>query len=352
MELKTGQRLRVPYQDRILWVEVISPHQFGYNKPSIGLNFSMQEKYTGLSSSTLLQWVRGAKKREPELFIDDITMPKIEHLRLPKSKILYPVNCIPCYANDPNINEPYRVERVIEISDFIDLCFTAICDEEINRRTKHKVKQFLQWFTVAGFYAEVFVFIKGSFNKADSEQLQQWLASRLANKENRKTYARLIVELRENPAFYSNLTYLYLFGKLASQMRKQWKNVAGDETIARNHIPKAVALEAIGFVERTVVELYTDDLREAHVVAIEVARKKFKLPLVEKVDESLIYQDYPTLKLSKIDVDNIVELFEGGFSIKEIAEAYDVTESAIRYHLQRRNQKIIGIDDNQEDKAS
>lgn len=352
MELKAGQRLSVPYKDRVLCVEVISPHQFGFNKPSIGLNFNLLEKYSGLSSSTLLQWVKGAKKREPELFIDDITIAKIEHLRLPKSKQLYPVNCIPRYSDDSNIDEPYRVERVIEISDFIDLCFTAICDEEINRSTKHKVKQFLQWFTVAGFYAQVFVYVKGSFDKADNEQLQEWLASRLTNKENRKSYARLIVELRENPAFYSNLTYLYLFGKLASQMRTDWKNIAGDETIARNHIPKAIALEAIGFVERTVVDLYTDDLREAHVLAIEVARKKFKLPAVEEVDERLIYQDYPTLKLSRKDVDNIIELVEGGFSVKEIASAYDVTESAIRYHLQRRNQKIIDIGYNSLDQAS
>ncbi|WP_144439375.1 helix-turn-helix domain-containing protein [Geminocystis sp. NIES-3708] len=77
-----------------------------------------------------------------------------------------------------------------------------------------------------------------------------------------------------------------------------------------------------------------------HILAMEVARKKFKLPPVRKIDESLIYQDYPTLKLSKKDVNNIIELIEGGFSVKEIAEAYDVTESTIRYHLQRRNQKI------------
>lgn len=340
MELKIGQRLKVPYQDKVLSVEVISPHQFGYNKPSIGVNFSMQEKYTGLSSTTLTQWSKGAKKREPDLFIDDVTMPKIEHLRLPKSKNLYPVYSTPIYSNNPDSDEPYRVEKVIEISDFIDLCFTAICEEEINRSTKREIKKFLQWFTVTGFYAQVFVYIKGSFNKADNEQLQQWLASRIANKENRKSYASLIVELRENPAFYSNLTYLNLFGKLASQMRKEWKTVAGEDAIARNHIPEAIALEAIGFVERTVVELYTGDLREAHILAIEVARKKFKLPPVRIIDESLIYQDYPTLKLSKKDVNNIIELIEGGFSVKEIAEAYEVTESTVRYHLQRRSQKI------------
>lgn len=83
------------------------------------------------------------------------------------------------------------------------------------------------------------------------------------------------------------------------------------------------------------------NLQEAHDFAIKIARKKFGLPPVEDVDENLLYKDYPTLKLSRQDVEDIVELFEAGFPVKEIAEVYNVTESAIRYHLQRRNQKVL-----------
>jgi len=352
MELKIGQKLQVSYKGKFVYVEVISPHHFGYNKPLVGFNLNQQKDYTGLSPTTLTQWLKGAKKQDPDLFIDDVSVPKVEHLRLPKSKNIYPVHCLPIYSENSDSDEPYRVDKVVEIGDFIDLCFVAICDEEVNRSTKHNIRRFLQWFTVSGVYAHIFVYTTGCFNKADSEQLQKWLIARIANKENRKSYASLIVELRENPAFFSNWTYLKLFGKLASQMRKEWKTVSGDEAIARNHIPKAIALEAIGFVERTVVELYVGDLQEAHDLAIKIARKKFGLPAVGDVDENLLYKDYPTLKLSRKDVDNIIELFDAGFPVKEIAEAYNVTEPAIRYHLQRRNQKIVEIEGNSWNLAS
>lgn len=184
--------------------------------------------------------------------------------------------------------------------------------------------------------------IKGSFDRADSEHLQNWLASRLLNKQDRKPYAKFIVELHENIAFWTNYTYLYLFGKIASEMRNQWATIDGKSDIARNHIPQAIGLEAVGFVERTVVDIYTGNLKEAHLLAIQIATKKFDLPPVVNPDESKLFSAYSTLKLSHKEVQDVVELhLEGGFSLREIASEYGVSGTTIKYHCQRKGMKIL-----------
>lgn len=344
MDLKIGQKIEIRYKDKIFPVVVINPHAFGHNRPSIGFNYSSQEKYAGLSHATLNQWVKGAKKLSPSLFSEG-DVKDIEHLKLPRSRMNYVVHPIPLYTeNTTNQFEGGgKILKVIEISEFVDLCFNIICFEDVNPSTKKKIKDFLQWFTVKGFYAEAFTFIKGSFDRADSQMLEEWLMSRLSNKEDRKPYAKFLVDLEENPAFWTNFVYLYLFGKIASEMRTQWRNIAGKADIARNHIPESIGLEAIGFVERTIVDIYTGNLREAHLFAVQIAVKKFKLPSFDAPDENKLFSAYPTLKLSTKDVANIVELCEGGFTFREIAEEYGVCESTIKYHCQRKGNKKPNI---------
>jgi len=128
-----------------VYVEVISPHHFGYNKPLVGFNLNQQKDYTGLSPTILSQWLKGSKKGQSELFCNDISLPKVEQLQLPKSKHIYLVHFLPIYSDKSDSNEPYRVDKVVEIDNFINLCFMAICYEEINHFTKNKIRGFLQW---------------------------------------------------------------------------------------------------------------------------------------------------------------------------------------------------------------
>lgn len=145
MELKIGQKLEISHKEKLVCVEVISPHHFGYNKPLVGFNLNQQKDYTGISPTTLSQWLKGSKKGQSELFVNDISLPKVEHLQLPKSKHIYPVHFLPIYRDKTNCNEPYRLDKVVEISDFINLCFMIISYEKINHLNKYKIKGFLQW---------------------------------------------------------------------------------------------------------------------------------------------------------------------------------------------------------------
>ncbi|WP_330202930.1 hypothetical protein [Cyanobacterium sp. Dongsha4] len=52
------------------------------------------------------------------------------------------------------------------------MCFAIISFEDVTDETKENISNFLEWFTVQGFYAEAFTFIKGSFDRTDSEHLQ------------------------------------------------------------------------------------------------------------------------------------------------------------------------------------
>jgi hypothetical protein len=76
-------------------------------------------------------------------------------------------------------------------------------------------------------------------------------------------------------ALWTNYIYEGLFGKTAKEMKQFWAVVDGKKRIARNYISEEDGLKAIAHCENLVVELYVDDLKEAHDDAISNALRKF-----------------------------------------------------------------------------
>ena len=210
------------------------------------------------------------------------------------------------------------------------MCFEVLTYIRLPHGSREKLKNFLKWFAIEGFYAQAYTIIRGAYTRADSEQLHQWLEARLKHKSDRLPYARFVVELRESAAYWTDYTYLHLFGKIASEMREEWQTIDGSWQIARNHIPEALGLEAVGYVERMTTELYTDNLQEAHDIAIKTAKRKFKLPEPEDVNLDRLFST-KTRKLNPQQVEEIKKLYAGGMSYKDIADKYGVTPGAIAY---------------------
>jgi len=332
MELHMGKRIEMKYKGELFEVVIINPHAFGSNKPSIGLGYRMQERRAGITHATLRNWLKMTREENCDDFHETDT---VQYLELPQSKKQFAVYHLPFDEADQKsgrgnlLNDYYKV---IEASDFIDLCFNALAFEKLSPLTKNKIADFLRWFTIEGFYAQAYAFIKGAYEAADSDALHKWLISRLTQTPERKPYAKFIVDLHQNPAFWTNYTYLYLFGKIAAEMRIEWKTIKGAEQIARNHIPEAVGLEAVGFVERQVPEIYMEKLKEAHDTAICIARHKFKLPIPDSIDEEKLYSG-ATQKLTPTQISEIQELYQDGYYTQvEIAEAYGVTPKTVAYH--------------------
>lgn len=331
MDLRVGQRLNLKYKGRDFEAIIINPHAFGRNKPSIGLNLRMGERCAGITHDKLVQWTRKTRSKNPDDFADTDT---IQYFELPQSKKQFAIYHLPFDENDYKLgygNLTINYHKVIEASEFIDLCFEVLTYVKLPYSAREKLKDFLKWFAVEGFYAQAYTIIRGAYTKADSEQLHQWLEARLRNKSERLPYARFIVELRENPAYWTDYTYLNLFGKIASEMREEWQTIDGSPQIARNHIPESVGLEAVGFVERMTTDLYTGNLEEAHDIAIKIAKHKFDLPEPEDVNIGRLFAT-KTRKLNPHQVDEIKKLYMNGTSYKDIAALYNVTSSAIAYH--------------------
>jgi Helix-turn-helix domain of resolvase len=335
MELRAGQRLNLKYKGRALEAIIINPHAFGHNKPSIGLNFSMGERCAGITHNKFVQWTRKTRSKNPEDFADTDT---VQYFELPQSKKQFAIHHLPFDESDYKLgygNLTINYHKVIEASEFIDLCFEVLTHIKLPYQSKEKLKDFLKWFAIEGFYAQAYTIIRGAYTKADSEQLHQWLEARLRNKAERLPYARCVVELHENPAYWTNYTYLNLFGKIASEMRDEWQTIDGSPQIARNHIAESLGLEAVGFVERMTTDLYAGDLQEAHDIAIKTAKRKFKLPEPEDVNIEKLFSA-KTLKLNPDQVKEIRKLFKNGMPIKDIAERYNVTPGAIAYRCADR----------------
>ncbi|NEO57309.1 MAG: hypothetical protein F6K54_32100 [Okeania sp. SIO3B5] len=343
MELKQGQRLNLVYKNRKFEAIIINPHAFGHNKPSIGLNFRMSKEYAGITDKQLAKWTRQARNENPDDFHStDI----VEYFELPNNKKRFAVYHLPFdeeYKKLGYSNLTSSYHNVIEVSEFIDMAFELLTltgkKQIITNTTKEKIKDFLKWFATEGFYAQAYTVIQGVYTKADSEALHQWLEARLRNKHERLPYARFIAEIRQSPAYWTDYTYIKLFGKLASEMRLEWETIDGTPTIARNHIPEALGLEAVGFVERMTTELYTGNLSEAHDISINAAKRKYELPEPEDVNIDRLFES-KTRKLNPQQIEEIKNDYGMGVSAKELAERFEVTVPAINYHCKNVERAI------------
>lgn len=265
MKIKKGQRIAVSYEDREFDVIVIDPNGFGEGQPSVGFGFRMMEKYGGLPNNTLSNWltkesgVQGAPNNE------------IEYLKLPSGNT-YRVLQI---TGDDGNNY-----TVVEVSDWVILAADVLKKPgKIKKSTKDKLIDFLAWFAVKGFYAESYAALKGAYTPKDSRVLTAWLQARLGGKEKRKKYTDFLQKQGCSEWYdYANWTdyvYMGLFGKTSTQMKKAWELVEGNKDIARNYISKPEALKAIAYCENQVVELFIDDLEQAHNDAIDFTNRKF-----------------------------------------------------------------------------
>ena len=260
MDIKSGQIIELDYESRKFEVIVIDPHGLGRNQPSVGFGFGMMERYGGLPTSTTDNWLQGLPKSDSEC------------LKLPSGNT-YRVSRI--------LGEDNNEYVVLEVSQWVSVAADAIKKSKAKKSTKDKLVDFLSWFAVKGFYADAYAILKGAYTEADSRSVSAWLKSRLAGIARRNKYTRFLqdqgcLEWYEY-ANWTNYVYRGLFGMDKKQMTEAWELVEGCKTIGRNYIPEIEGLEAVAYCETQVIELYHEDLRQAHDDAISFAKKKFKL---------------------------------------------------------------------------
>ena len=102
-------------------------------------------------------------------------------LRLPSGKSF----CVnPMEANDGN------TYQVIEACDWVELARDwAKNPGRLGTKGRNGLIDFLAWFAAEGFYAAAYTFLKQTYTREDSEQIQQWLVAREAGKPARKDWA-------------------------------------------------------------------------------------------------------------------------------------------------------------------
>lgn len=261
-KIKKGQIVPLNYEGRDFEAIVIDPNGLGKNQPSIGFGFMMMERYGGLPSSTSDNWLQGLPNDEDE------------SLKTPSGK-LYKVSRI----KDIQYKNEYVV---LEVSNWVELAADVIKKRgKVTESTKNKLVDFLMWFAIKGFYADAYTVLKGGYSPADSRAVSAWMQARLLGISKRNSYTKFLQEQGCEEWFeYANWTdYVYqgLFGMKAKQMREIWELVEGNSDIGRNYIPEAQGLEAVAYCERQVIDLFYNDLKQAHDDAIGFAKKRFNL---------------------------------------------------------------------------
>lgn len=254
--VKTGDRITLSYESRDFDVIVINPDGLGEGQPTVGFGFRMAEKYVGIPESTLRTWVRGSGNETD--------------LELPSGKLLRVRDIL---ANDGNNY------NVVEASDWFVLAVDLLVNPgRTGKGLRTKLGDFISWFAVKGFYAESYVALKGVYTAKDSRATTRWLEARQIGKVARRAYTDLLQSEGCQNYDYANWTdfvYVGLFGIKAKEMRAIWELVDGDDSIARNYIPKSEGLDAVRHCEDLVARVFVDDLKEAHTIAVNLTRRKF-----------------------------------------------------------------------------
>ncbi|EAZ87942.1 hypothetical protein [Crocosphaera chwakensis] len=258
IKVKKGQRVTITYENREFDVIVIDPDGLGKDQPSLGFGFGIAEKYTGLPQSTISRWFQGDANNDQNL------------LKLPSGNTF---KVMQISGLDNNIYQ------VAEVSDWVAIVGDVLKKPgKISKGTKDKLIDFLTWFATKGLYAEAYVALKGVYTKRDSRSVSKWMMARLEGKIKRNKYTDFLKEQGCEGYDYANWTnYIYerLFGKTAREMKQYWEVVEGTKIIARNYISEEEGLRAVAYCENQVVELFVDDLGDAHDHALFFASKKF-----------------------------------------------------------------------------
>jgi hypothetical protein len=266
-DIKKGQLIPVPYENKEFEVIVIDPNGLGKNQPSVGFGFRMIEKYAGLPEPTISKWVTEQSSFE----VDSNNITKF--LKVPSGNTY---RLIQITGLD---NKQYSV---LEVSDWVTLIVDVLEKPgKVTKPTQRNLIRFLSWFAVKGLYADAYAQLKGKYTDADSRAVSAWMRSRLDGIAHRNNYTAFLqqqgcVEGYEY-ANWTNYIYQGLFGMKKSEMLQQWELVEGNKDIGRNYVPEIEGLEAIPYCEKQVIELFHSDLQQAHNDAITYAKKKFNL---------------------------------------------------------------------------
>ena len=258
MTIQSGDLIVVTYEDREFTAIVIDPNGLGEGEPSVGFGFRMAERHIGLPQPTVTKRV--------------IQIAGGEAFETPSGKTF---RVIQIYGTDGN------VYKVIEVADWVELSMDILLSPgKIRKPTREKIGAFLIWFAVKGFYSEANVALKGVYSAKSSRATTRWLIQRQSGKPIRKTYTDLLSDLNVHNTTYGKLTnriYKGLFGLEALEMKQRWSLMAGDPKIARNYISEEDGIAAVKFCENMVVQMYVNDLDEAHRDAIALTVRKYKL---------------------------------------------------------------------------
>lgn len=269
MSVKAGQLVTLTFEGRNFEAIVIDPNGLGPNQPSIGFGFRMMEKHGGLASSTISDWVT------KESGLEGVRDNELKTLKRPGGMV-FRVSEIT--GSDKN------KYLVLEVSEWVALAADILKKPgKINKSTQSKLIDFLTWFAVKGFYADAYVNLKNAYTDADSRAVSAWMQARLTGISTRNQYTKFLQQNGcEEWYHYANWTdciYEGLFGMKKKEMVENWDVVEGNKNIGRNHIPEVKGLEAVAYCENQVIQLFHEDLEQAHNDAITYARKKFKLEL-------------------------------------------------------------------------
>lgn len=258
IKVKKGQKVTVSYESKEFDVIVIDPNGLGEGQPSLGFGFRMAEEHIGLPEPTISQWFEGDSNNRDR------------SLKLPSGNVF---RVIQITGLDNN------VYQVIEVSDWVAITGDILKKPgKVRQFTKEKLIDFLTWFATKGLYAEAYVALKGTYTSRDSRSVSSWMMVRLSGKVKRNKYTDFLKEQGCEGYDYGTWTnYIYegLFRKTAREIRQIWELVEGDETIARDHISEEDGLKAVAHCENLVVELFVDNLKEAHDDAISNTVRKF-----------------------------------------------------------------------------
>ena len=260
-QYKKGQLVAVEYEGREFEVIVINPNGLGKDQPSLGFGFNMMEKHGGLPQPTSSKWL-----------VEGDYGNKDRKLKTPTEKTFNVIT-----VKGENKNDYYA----IEISDWVAIAGEALRGKgkrKVSDSTKEKLIDFLMWFATKGLYAEAYVVLKGVYTARDSRSLSSWMMARLEGKVKRNKYTDFLQAQGckgVDYAIWTNYIYEGLFGKTATEMKQLWNVVEGNQHIARNYVSEEDGLKAISHCENLTVELFINDLKEAHDDAISNSRQKF-----------------------------------------------------------------------------
>ena len=261
-----GQLIKIEFEGREFQVIVIDPNGLGRNQPSVGFGYRMMEKNSGIPNDTLSRWTIDSSSEVQEGAVINgqktLKPPSGNSFRVLEIK-----------------GEDNNNYTVVEATDWFDLAFDVLKNPgRTGKGVKTKLLDFVRWFAIKGFYAEVYVALKGNYTEGDSKTISKWLLSRITGTMVRNKYTDFL-KLQgcegSDYGFWTDYVYKALFDKTASQMTKAWELIEGDKTIGRNYIPKAEGLDAVAYCENQTIELFYDNLKQAHDDAIQYTLRKF-----------------------------------------------------------------------------